>query len=187
MSMKSTSWIVFCALLSTACGNGGAEAPSEAVATAPASDAGPAGKPGHTAKLQGPARIDYKIIGTPVVGQPVGVELTVTSHVGRDPVTLSYRINDATAMQFAEAQPETVALAPASGDSASVQQVRVIPLREGRLFLTVSALVETDSGTLSTATAIPIQVGAARQRATASEDTVTTDENDEAIRVLDGT
>jgi len=65
------------------------------------------------------------------------------------------------------------------------QQIRVIPLREGRLFLNVSASLETDAGTISSVVAIPIQVGpAVRQQQ--EQGTVTTDEDGEAIRVLSG-
>jgi len=39
------------------------------------------------------------------------------------------------------------------------QQVTVIPQREGRFYLNVSASMEIPDGTLSTVMAIPIQVG----------------------------
>ena len=55
--------------------------------------------------------LDYRIIGKPVVGQPVAVELIVRSSFGSQPVSVSYRINDATAMTLAEAQPSEVTMA----------------------------------------------------------------------------
>src|SRR3990170_1599460 len=55
-----------------------------------------AGKPGA------PIRIDYTIIGTPVVGQPVGISLEVSSALRNRPVTLNYRINDARNLRFPE-------------------------------------------------------------------------------------
>ena len=41
------------------------------------------------------------------------------------------------------------------------QQVTVVPAREGRLFLNVAAQMQTETGSLQTVTAIPLQVGAA--------------------------
>ncbi|MDH3431455.1 MAG: hypothetical protein OEM60_12305 [Gammaproteobacteria bacterium] len=124
-------------------------------------DRSPGAKDQHTFKPQGPVMIDYKIIGTPVVGQPVAIELQVKSTLGPQPITLSYRVNDSTAMQFTEAQPASVSIAASKDQAPSQQQVRVIPMREGRLFLNVSASIDTESGLLSSVTAIPIQVGAA--------------------------
>ena len=53
---------------------------------------------GMAAKPQSPVAIDYRIIGTPVVGQPVTIDLKVKSNVGDAPVTLSYGTNDSTAV-----------------------------------------------------------------------------------------
>ncbi len=78
-----------------------------------------------------------------------------------------------------------MAAAPA-GEPASRQQVRVIPMREGRLYLNVTAKVQTETGSLSTASAIPIQVGAAPKRITEEHGELGTDENGEAIRILEG-
>jgi len=157
-------------------------------AEAPGSETGvaPAAKAAHTVKPQSPVQIAYRIIGTPIVGQPVAVDLQLTSMMGPQEVKLSYRINDSTAMQFPEAQPPSVSLAPGADESSGYQQVRVIPLREGRLFLNVSAEIQTDDGTMSTVTAIPIQVGASSIREPQQNGIETTDENGDAIRVLRG-
>ena len=64
-----------------------------------------------------------------------------------------------------------------------VQQVRLVPLREGRLFLNVAASVEVEGGKVSTVAAIPVQVGAA-PRQPVGNGTVTTDENGEAVHSL---
>jgi len=141
------------AIALTGCGNGGVDTTDVA--------ASPGAKDQHTVKPQGPVTIDYTIIGTPIVGQPVAIELQVKSMLGPQPVTLSYRVNDSTAMQFTEAQPARVSIAASKDEAPSQQQVRVIPMREGRLFLNVSASVETEGGLMSSVTAIPIQVGAA--------------------------
>jgi len=106
----------------------------------------------HTVKPQGPVTITYNIIGTPIVGQPLAIDIQVDS--------------------------------TASNEKApSLRQVRITPLREGRLFLNVSATVETDGGSISTVMAIPVQVGKAIRQVQENGE-VTTDENGELIRVL---
>jgi hypothetical protein len=139
-----------------------------------------------TAKPQGPVIIDYRIIGAPIVGQPLGIDIEVRSLLGPQQITLSYRINDSTAMEFSEAQPAQVTIAPSNAETPSLQQVRLVPLREGRLFLNVAASVEIDGSTMSTAMAIPIQVGAA-PRQVEENGTLGTDESGEAIRSLPAT
>lgn len=174
--MKPTLLLALAALSMTACGGGETEMTETKAAEAPA-----------TVKPQGPVSIDYKIIGTPVVGQPVAVDLFVTSTAGEGEVTLDYRIGDMTALQFPETQAErTIMAAAPAGEPASRQQVRVIPMREGRLYLNVTAKVQTETGTLSTAAAIPIQVGAAPKRVIEEHGELATDENGEAIRILEG-
>ena len=189
MSQKKV-FVLVAALLAGACSDSGEENASEIVAESPATTAPEAGsKPGRsdgqTIKLQGPVSISYKIIGAPIVGQAVAVDLQIVSNVGAQAITLTYRVNDTTAMQFPEAQPPSVSMAATDSAEPQTQQVRIIPLREGRLFLNVSASIETDGGTISTVTAIPIQVGSA-VRQPQEDGTVTTDENGEAIRVLSG-
>ncbi len=136
-----------------------------------------------TAKPQGPVSIDYRIIGTPILGQPLAIDLEVTSTVGPQAVTLSYRVNDSTAMEFMESQPSETTIAPSSDEGPSLQQVRLVPLREGRLFLNVSASVEIDGGTVSTSMAIPIEVGTA-ERQIEENGVITTDENGNPIHAL---
>lgn len=136
-----------------------------------------------TGKPQGPVKIDYRIIGTPVVGQPVTVDLKVKSNVGDTPVTLSYGTNDSTAMTFPESQQRMVSLAFVDDERTSGQQVTLIPAREGRLFLNVTAHMQTDTGSLQTVTAVPIQVGAA-PRELQENGVVTTDESGELIREM---
>jgi hypothetical protein len=136
-----------------------------------------------TAKPQGPVSIDYRIIGTPILGQPLAIDLEVTSTVGPQAVTLSYRVNDSTAMEFMESQPSETTIAPSSDEGPSLRQVRLVPLREGRLFLNVSASVEIDGGTVSTSMAIPIEVGTA-ERQIEENGVITSDENGNPIHAL---
>jgi len=147
------------------------------VSFTPEGEAGQSGKPGA------PITVSYRIIGKPVVGQPVAVDLNVSSTLGPQEITVHYRINDASAMQLAQSQPDRVRIAPDEINDRGVQQVTVIPMREGRLYLNVSASVETEGGSMSTVTAIPIQVGDA-PRELLEHGEVQTDEDGNAIRVL---
>ena len=154
--------IVLAGFLSAGCqeggvgGDAGSEAPvSEVRAPQPAEAQTSAGKPGA------PISIDYTIVGMPVVGQPVNVNLELSSSLRNRSVTLNYRINDTRNLTFPQAQAQRVAI-PAFGDTDRVtQQVIVVPQREGRLYLNVYAEVETAEGTLLKSIAIPIQVGRA--------------------------
>jgi len=138
---------------------------------------------GTTVKPGSPFRISYRIIGTPVVGSPVTVDLQVESSQGSRPVQLDYRINDATSMVLAESQPASVRMELADNEKAFTQRVTIVPQREGRFYLNVSASFETADGTMSTVTAIPIQVGTGTRELTPNGE-LQTDENGETIRVL---
>ena len=137
-----------------------------------------------TTGTQGPVTISYRIIGTPIVGQPVSLDLQFESSFGNQPFKVSYRVNDPTAMQLPESQSSTVSISPSDSDGRSAQQVTVIQLREGRLYLNVAAAFETESGSVSSVTAIPIQVGPAAPRVILENGTVATDENGELIRTM---
>ncbi len=134
-------------------------------------------------KPGGPVAVAYRIIGQPVVGQPVAIEIRMLSALGTQPINVGYRINDATAMQLAESQPPFITVAPVANQDMTTHQVTIVPLREGRLYLNVSASVDTGEGTMSTVTAIPIQVGEGG-RDVEENGTLDTDENGEAIRSL---
>ena len=86
-------------------------------------------------------------------------------------------------MRLPESQPASVAVVPNIGEDFTTQQVIVIPLREGRLYLNVAAEFDTGDGTMSTVTAIPIQVGSGT-RVLQENGVVMTDENGELIRSL---
>ena len=139
--------------------------------------------PATAAAPGGPVSVSYRIIGKPVVGQPVAIDLRFVSLVSDRPLNVSYRINDPTSLRLAESQPASLSVAPAEDRGGRPQQVTIIPLREGRLYLNVAASVETENGTLSTVTAIPIQVGEA-PRSVQENGIAGTDENEEAIRSL---
>ena len=149
-----------------------------------APDDKPNDTPARTSKVQNPVQIDYRVIGTPIVGQSVAVELQLRSTLGTEPYRVSYRVNDPTAMQMPESQAASVSVTPAARGELHSQQVTVIPMREGRLYLNVAAEVETDSGSMQTVIAIPIQVGAAAPRQILDNGTVSVDADGNLIRSL---
>ncbi|MEO1201373.1 MAG: hypothetical protein AAFX10_01615 [Pseudomonadota bacterium] len=154
-------------LLATACG--GDEQASEPTGQALTNDSAPVVTftPESDAPIAldgdpaAPLSIAYRVIGTPVVGQPIAIDIQVLSSLGDHPVTVNYRITDATAMELAEAQPESVMLTPDGDDAYAPRQVTVIPKRPGRIYLNVQAGIDTRDGSLSTATAIPLEVSEA--------------------------
>ena len=134
-------------------------------------------------KASSPFNIDYKIIGTPIVGSPLSVDLKIESALGGGPVQLDYRIPDLSSMSFHEAQPMSLVATPAAEEAFVSERVTLIPQREGRLYFNVSASVETDSGTVSNVIAIPIHVGEVSTEPV-EHGVLETDENGDAVRVL---
>jgi hypothetical protein len=171
-----------------ACGNANNKDPAETTesamsVTAPEVSFTPGPDSGATAKPGGPVTIGYRIIGNPAVGQPVAIELQFTSMSGSQTISVSYRVNDATALQIPETQATTVSMAAFAEGQRGSQQVTVIPLREGRLYLNVSAQIETENGSMSSVTAIPIEVGGGRRESLPNGER-SVDENGEAVMSL---
>ena len=110
------------------------------------------GKPGA------PVVIDYDIIGVPIVGHPVNIDLAVSSTRGDAPVRLSWHVLDSGSLSFPESQVREVAMR-VTPRQVETRQVTVVPQREGRLYLNVTAEVETPDGAMLKSIAIPIQVG----------------------------
>lgn len=153
---------------------------------APAVDSKPADEPrfeGTVAKPGAPYSISYRIVGTAIIGSPLTIDLAIKSMAGPAPLNLAYRINDATSMVFAESQPSEIRMEAAANDDEFKQQVTIIPQREGRFYLNVSASYEAEDGTMSTVVAIPVQVGSG-SREMQEHGELGVDENDEAIRIL---
>ncbi len=107
-----------------------------------------------------PITIDYSIMGSAVVGQPVGVTVQVATEFPR-PITLRYRVDEVGSITFPESQPQSYELLPLGNAELRSQQLTVVPQREGRVFLVVSAEIENDGGSLMKSMAIPIQVARA--------------------------
>ena len=187
---------VLTVLVVTACGNGGnggnggegaaANTAAEVDKRAPsAGDKLQAGFDGAVAKPGSPFAIRYRIIGTPIVGSPVAIDLRVeTLQRDRRSVSLRYRINDEAALMLHEAQPAEIVVEPAANENVIEQRVTVVPMREGRLYLNVSAALDTEAGTSSTVIAIPIQVGEGK-RDLEEHGRLETDEEGETVRILE--
>lgn len=113
-------------------------------------------------KPTAPISISYEVIGNAIVGLPVSINVVVTSD--RGPVNVQYSIVDGSALAFQSGQVERLEIAdPASG---SVQQLSVVPQREGRVYINVSAEIQTPDGLAIRSIAIPIKVGNAPEKAT---------------------
>ena len=104
-------------------------------------------------------RVNYRIIGTPVVGSPVSIDLEIDSALGDEPVEIAYQVPDATALAMDEAQPRTLTRTPRAGERRINERITVTPKREGRLFINVRASRSDDDGSASTMISIPIHVG----------------------------
>ncbi len=141
------------------------------------------GYDGTVSKPGAPFALSYRIIGTPVVGSPVTVELRIESLLQSQEIAVDYRINEASSMMLHEAQPARVLIEPAANENFVMQRVTVVPQREGRMYLNVSASVDSDVGAVASIMAIPIQVGEGG-RQLEEEGEVQLDEKGEAIRVL---
>ena len=110
-------------------------------------------------KRTAPISIKYSFVGTPVIGQALGVNLDIASTMKDKAITMRYRINEPDKIDFAVSQVNEVILTPLSDGRYPSQQVLVIPKQEGRHFLIASAGLTTERGVMVRSMSIPIQVG----------------------------
>jgi hypothetical protein len=145
-----------------ACDTGTAPAVEEQADAAAQKDAADGGEEGF---VRTPARpgtvfnVNYRIIGTPVVGSPVSVDLEIESSAGNEPVEIGYQIPDPSALSMDETQPTTLTRTPPAGERRIRERVTVVPQREGRLYINVRASRSGGDGSNSTMISIPIHVG----------------------------
>ena len=177
-------------LVLAACGTEVAEPAAEVTASKPVAESSkPAAEfDGTVTKIGSPFSISYRIIGTPVVGSPIAVELRVTSSIEMPRAQLSYTISDDSSMVLHEAQPQTVEAEFATSETRLEEswldeRVTVVPMREGRIYLNVSASFDATDGRTTTMMAVPIQVGTGG-RELEEQGELGTDEDGEAIRIL---
>ena len=119
-------------------------------------------------------------MGVPIVGVPLSINVKVSSGLDQ-PITVNYRIIDKTSLMFTNAQLERVSLVRAGDETFSAEQVTVIPQREGRLYLNVSAEIETEIGMMAKVMAIPIQVGSLRPTPQVNGELITGDDGEALI------
>lgn len=153
MRMRHAGLLFAVALASCQAGDGnGVESgvSGQSSANLPAASAG---------KLAAPISIEYAVTGSPVVGVPVSVTITVSTPLQESPITLHTRMSEPGSMTFPAAQPESTLMPPIAGRDARLQQLTLIPQREGRLFLVVSAEIESSNGTMMKSLSVPIEVG----------------------------
>ena len=134
-------------------------------------------------KPSGPVKIAHRLVGKPVVGQPITLELKLMSIISDAPIQVEYRIPDGTALEIPADQPRSVDLALGADGKSTGHQLTLVPLRDGRIFLNVSASVQTPEGIMSSVTAIPLQVGDA-PRELQENGTVVETESGELVRSL---
>lgn len=173
-------------LLLAACGNDEAAPVAEVVAIDKSDLAGskPASQfDGTVTKIGSPFSISYKIIGTPVVGSPVTVQLHIMSLLVAQQAEISYSIPDDSSMVLHEAQPQAILAEFADNERSLDQRVTIVPMREGRIYLNVAASAQTPDGRTMTMMAVPIQVGQGGRELEENGE-LSTDEDGEAIRVL---
>lgn len=168
--MGCLALVFLCSIGLVACQNGNdniADSDSEAATAKPVTVASNKPVPSVNAattspgKRSAPISFRYEIEGTPIVGQPVAIKIMITSSVTDAPVSVFYRVQDASSMLFPESQTQRRVFAAENRDELRSQQVTVVPQREGRLYLNVSAEVETANGMMIKTISIPIQVGSA--------------------------
>lgn len=138
---------------------------------------------GEVAKIGAPFRVKYRLIGTPIVGAPLSIDLRVTSSLNPGAVAFSYRVPDETSMRLHQAQPADLITEFADNDDFVDQRITIVPQREGRLFVNVSVGIDTETGRDSTTIAIPIQVGQGG-RELEEHGELAKDEDGESIRIL---
>lgn len=142
-------------------------------------------KPQHNAdrspgKPSPPIKIDYSIIGKPVVGQPVEIDVQVSSSVAVQSLRVSYQVMDEATLFFPDTQAREMIYTDIADDDIRKQRVTVVPQGEGRAYLNVLVEVDTEFGLFTKTAAIPIQVGTVLAKPRLNG-TLQTDEQGEAI------
>lgn len=127
-----------------------------------------------------PIAISYTIIGTPVVGQPVEVDVKVSSSVATQSLRVNYDVMDPSSLFFPDTQPRDMIYTEVPDDSVRSQRITVVPQVEGRLYLNVVVEVDTEFGLFTKTAAIPVQVGSVLTKPKLNGE-LQTDEQGEAV------
>ncbi len=167
MYMRYGILLIFLSSLVNACGNGkktDMTIENSSALTVEMNNHGSKQLQKQSLKRTAPISIKYSFVGTPVIGQALGVNLDIASTMKDKAITMRYRINEPDKIDFAVSQVSEVILTPLSDGRYPSQQVLVIPKQEGRHFLIASAGLTTERGVMVRSMSIPIQVGSAPLR-----------------------
>jgi len=113
-----------------------------------------------TGKPSAPVTIRYKISDTPIIGQPLDIELQFLTAATDRPIQVEYRLADASTLTLQVDQERKFKLTMNASSKMGSHKVTVVPQIEGRSYLIVSATVETTRGSMTKQMSVPIQVGA---------------------------
>ena len=134
----------------------------------------------HTSKIRPPVTVDYKILGTPTLGQPLEVELTVHSSVADTAVRVEYHAMDSNALKMQAINNDGQSFKLVNANVPNRQKIVVIPQQEGRNVFLVTTYLQLPSGDVANSRAIAITVGDG-EKADNRNGNLTLDENGEAI------
>ena len=115
------------------------------------------GKPGA------PVDIGYSIIGTPRAGQPIEVELRITTWAKLDELRLDYGVSERLALD--RNSPQTLAIYAQKAGVPAVQRIVVTPQADGLHYLKVRVVTVANGLRRMRGVAIPIGVGKYDERA----------------------
>ena len=108
--------------------------------------------PRSPGKPTAPVEIDYRLLGTPAVGQPLQIEVRVSSRVQGSRAVA--RLHPGPALRL-----ESSALLQATGEDGMQRVIQITPQQGGRAYLSVHAEVEVDGIIQGRSVSIPILVG----------------------------
>ena len=116
------------------------------------------GSPGKPAP---PISVGYKLLGEPAVGEPLAIELTVSTPLPGSALSMQLQPKDDLVLGSGqEGRMElSRSASEAPGEERLSRRVSVIPQSEGRSYLVVSVSIPTDEGSAARVIAVPIQVG----------------------------
>jgi len=104
--------------------------------------------------------IKYDVQGKPIIGQAVSVKLTFNGFIESQQIQIEFKVADPSSMTFSEAQVKKINLQynENTKDNNLIQNVSVIPKKQGRIFLNVILSYEIEDGIVSIMKAVPIYV-----------------------------
>lgn len=115
----------------------------------------------QTIKPRPPVSIDYRLKGEPALGQPLEIDLIVSSTLENPvPIAVNYRALDKEAMRFTSHARDNQSFKLSANISTNNKRtIVVVPQKEGRNYFTVTTQIETDNGPMSISRSIAIQIG----------------------------